>query len=159
MIDLPLLVVDSNVIAKWLLPEHQSDLANNLLHLYQDGVLNLCAPAFAVHEVSHVLTKRVRRKEISAEQARTAFGYLTLNEPYPISTLPIDEAALNLSLAHQCSYYDALFLAVALEQRCDLVTADVRFYNTVRHAFTCVRLLSDFHPAHPAFPVRRRAGR
>ena len=34
--------------------------------------------------------------------------------------------------------------AWALEQRCDLVTADEKLYNALRPAFPCIRLLEHF---------------
>jgi predicted nucleic acid-binding protein len=40
--------------------------------------------------------------------------------------------------------YECLYLAWALEERCDLITADEKLFKSVRAAFPCVRLLSDF---------------
>ena len=50
-------------------------------------------------------------------------------------------SALGLALAHRYSFYDCLYLAWALEQRCDLVTADERFSNAMSATFPSIRLL------------------
>ena len=54
------------------------------------------------------------------------------------------QSAFHLSTAHRTSYYDCLYLAVALEQRCDLDTADGRFYNGMRPAYSCVTRLDAY---------------
>ena len=138
------LVVDACVVSKWLLPEPDSENAQRILELYQDDKIDLCAPSLLIPEVGHVLTKRVRRREITAAQARIAFEYMLLNAPVPVENYSILQSAFHLSAAHQTSYYDCLYLAVALEQRCDLVTADERFYNAMRPAYSCIRLLRTF---------------
>ena len=117
-------------VSKWLLPEENSDLARRLLDLYQDDKIDLRAPSILIPEVSRVLTKRTRRREITVAEAKAAFEYLLLNAPVPVETYSILQSAFHLSTAHQASYYGCLYLAVALEQRCDLVTAAGRFYTT-----------------------------
>ena len=138
------LVPDASVVSKWLLPEEDSNHAIRILDLYQDDKLDLCAPSLLMAEVSQVLTKRLRRREINAAQAKKAFEYLLLNAPVPVETYSILQSAFHLSVAHQASYYDCLYLAVALEQRCDMVTADARFYNALRPAYSCVKRLDLF---------------
>ena len=138
------LVPDASVVSKWLLPEVDSDQARRILDLYQDDKIDLCAPPLLIPEVSQVLTKRTRRGEITGAQAKTAFEYLLLNAPVPVENYSILQSAFHLSVAHQASYYDCLYLAVALEQRCDMVTADARFYNALRPAYSCVKRLDLF---------------
>ena len=48
------------------------------------------------------------------------------------SVEPLLEAALRICAAHQQSFYDSLYLALALAQDARLVTADRPFYNAIR---------------------------
>lgn len=53
-------------------------------------------------------------------------------------------AVSSLAVAHARPVSDCLYLAWALEQRCDLVTADEKLYNALRPAFPCLKLLEHF---------------
>jgi predicted nucleic acid-binding protein len=57
------------------------------------------------------------------------------------SALRITRSAMALSLAHGQTLYDCLYLALALDQQCELVTADRAFYAGVHVAFPVVGLL------------------
>ena len=49
--------------------------------------------------------------------------------------------------------YDSLYLALALREECQLVTADERLYNALREAFPQnVALLRDFDDAESSDP-------
>ena len=50
-------------------------------------------------------------------------------------------SAMLPSLAHGQTVYDCLYLALALDQQCELVTADRAFYAGVHVAFPVVGLL------------------
>jgi predicted nucleic acid-binding protein len=47
-------------------------------------------------------------------------------------------------VAHARPVSDCLYLAWALEQRCDLVTADAKFFSALRPAFPCLKLLEHY---------------
>jgi predicted nucleic acid-binding protein len=56
--------------------------------------------------------------------------------------------ALDIAFAHGRNAHDARYLAVALEERCPLVTADRRTYNAVANALPNVVLwVEDVPPA------------
>lgn len=67
------LVVDCSVAAKWVLPEPGRDAAMRLLEQHESGEISLIAPDLLMAEFASVLTKRARRKQISAGQARQAY--------------------------------------------------------------------------------------
>src|SRR5579883_1336577 len=88
------LVVDASVAAKWHLPEHDeanADIALALLMQFQDGDLELFAPAHIRFEVPSVLTVATIRTPIrlTPDQAQAAIdAFLAL----PLATF--DDAAL-----------------------------------------------------------------
>jgi predicted nucleic acid-binding protein len=140
----PTLVVDASVVVKWLLPEDGHAEAVRIQERFQDEEIDLIAPYLVIAEVANVLWKRERRGDLDSRAARRCFQELLRNCPILMDSAPVSAAALALALAHNRSVYDCLYLAWALEQRCDLVTADERFLNVVGAAFPCVRFLKTF---------------
>jgi len=137
-------VVDASVAVKWILPEEGHSQALQLLELYQNEELDLIAPYLLISEVGNVLWKRVRRQEITPASASRCFEQLLLDCPILLDSPAVQASSLHLALAHDCTVYDCLYLAWALEERCDLITADKKFFQAARPAYSCVRLLSDF---------------
>lgn len=137
-------VIDASVAVKWILPESGHEAALRLLDLYQDEEVDLYAPYLLIAEVGSVLWKRVRRGDLTAVAARRCFEQLMRDSPILVDSPVVSRSALELANAHRRTMYDCLYLAWALEQRCDLVTADSRFYHSVKAAFPCVRLLDEF---------------
>lgn len=137
----PALVVDASVAVKWLLPEPGREAALELQDRYEDEQLDLLAPYLLVSEVGNVLWKRAARGDLSPAAARRCFEQFLQDCPLLLDSPAVSLAALELARAHQRSYYDCLYLAWALEQRCDLVTADEKFFRALAPAYSCLRLL------------------
>lgn len=135
------LVVDASVAIKWVLPEEGDKAALHIQELYQDEELDLIAPYLLLAEVANVLWKRVRRGDLTSQAAQRCFQQLLRDSPILLDSPAVNISALQLAMAHGRPVYDCLYLAWALEQRCDLVTADERFFNALRPAFPCIQLL------------------
>ena len=120
-------VVDASVAIKWFIPEVHSPAAARLL----DPRIYLSAPDLIGPELGNTLWKKVRRGEIDpkeASQVLEAFDKTTL-EIYPSAVLL--PAALELALGFDRSVYDCLYLALAIAQSCELITADQKFHSVV----------------------------
>jgi predicted nucleic acid-binding protein len=137
-------VIDVSVAAKWILPEREHEAALRLLELYQEERIDLYAPHLLFTEVGNVLWKRVQRGELTAAASKRCFEQLLRDSPILVHSQVMSQSALELANAHGRTMYDCPYLALALEQQCDLVTADARFHQSVRVAFPCVRLLGEF---------------
>ena len=140
----PTLVADASVVVKWLLPEPDQPAALGIQKMYQDEKLDVVAPHLLVAEASNVLWKRVRRGDLTGREAERCFEQLLRDCPILLDSPAVSLSSLHLAVAHGQSVYDCLYLALALEQRCDLVTADRRFFDAVAKAFPCVKLLKEF---------------
>lgn len=119
-------VVDASVVVKWVVDEVGSEEA---AALRGD---ELQAPDWIQVECANVLWAKSRRKELTSNEAVERIALL-LEAPVVLVPSPelLDQAfALALELAHPV--YDCLYLALALERRCPLVTADERFVTAVR---------------------------
>lgn len=139
-----LVVADASVVVKWFLPEPLRPEGLKLLFAHREGNLVVAAPDFVRLEIGSVLTKRVRRQELTASQARQALAYLDEYSPVLFDTRPLLASAVELSLQRQQALYDCLYLALALERRCEFVTADQRFHASMRPMYPCVNLLGPF---------------
>lgn len=114
------LVIDTSVVVKWIVPEANSDLAQ----LYLDAG-PLTAPDLLRAELVHTLTKKVRRREITSEQA--IIGH-TLCETALLflPSMDLSRRALELSLGLRHPAYDCFFLALTESINGTLITADER---------------------------------
>lgn len=135
-----LAVIDSSVVVKWLLPEPGRADALRLLDHYEAGIADLIAPRLLTEEVASALSKRCRRREMTPAQAEKMFRLFDLRSPILVDTHV--GMALHLSVKHQISLWDAFYLALAIEKRADLITADHRLYRSVARHYPFVRLLA-----------------
>jgi predicted nucleic acid-binding protein len=121
-------VIDASVAVKWFLPEEHSEDARSLLRSEHQ----LLAPELIYIEVGGVLRKRLRAGEI---QDATALNVLVMLQALrlDIHTMrPLIEAAWRVSTACQISFYNSVYLALAVARDAQVVTADRRLYNSVR---------------------------
>ena len=123
------LVIDASVALKWVLDEPGGAEAEALL----DEAL--IAPGLWLIEAANALWKRAGRGEISPDEAAERLQAL-LNAPVATPRAE-DDLASALSLASQLAHpvYDCLYLALAIREDTQVVTADTRFFAVAeRHA-------------------------
>lgn len=130
------LVVDCSVAAKWILPEPGRDAALRLLDQYEAGEIDLIAPDLLLAEFASLLAKRCRRNEISASEAERAFEFMQKCAPRLFDMRSGIRRALSIALRRQLSLWDCVYIDLAIEHGCSVVTADERLFRgaTARHA-------------------------
>jgi predicted nucleic acid-binding protein len=136
-------VLDCSVAAKWILPEIDRALALRLFERYAAGEIELIAPDLLVAEFASLVAKRSGRKQISAEQARQAFALMKRCAPRLFDMRPLIPHALDLSLHYQLSFWDCIYLALAIEHDCPVVTADRRLFRSGSGRHPSLRLIHD----------------
>lgn len=137
-------VIDASVTVKWFIPEPESDRAASLLADYRARRAGLIAPDLLVAEVGNALWKRsVLRGEIAFSDAQAMYrDFIDLGIPLrPSSALA--ERALAIAAEHRHSLYDALYVALALERKCELISADQTFVAKLRCTFPLILSLSE----------------
>jgi predicted nucleic acid-binding protein len=120
-------VVDASVAIKWFVPEIHAEAATRLLDLE----IALCAPDLIFPEFGNILWKKVRRGEISRDEADeilAAFSAIPL-DIHPSAVLLA--GAFDLAVELGRSVYDSLYLALAVAEECVLITADGKFHSVV----------------------------
>ena len=120
------LVIDASVAVKWVVPEPVSERAELLLDH------GLVAPDLLFAECANVLWEKVRRGELTKEEAEIAAQTLEQADLAVVSTR--DCLALAASIAVELDHpaYDAVYLAVAEASDLRLVTADERLVRKVQ---------------------------
>jgi len=133
--------VDCSVAAKWVLSEPGRELALQLLEQHETGEVSLIAPDLLLTEFASLLAKRNRRKQISADHAIQALSLMGRYSPKLFDTHSRLRHALELSLHYQLSLWDCVYLALAVEHNCPLITADERLFRGAVARHPLLRLL------------------
>lgn len=124
------IVVDASVALKWVLEEADSHLAKALA-LGGDVLL---VPDFWLNEACNVLWLQVRRKLLTADEAREGLRLLREQlEPTPTADLGLHEVALDIGIAVSHSTYDTMYLAFAIAMGAErVIAADGPFVRAMR---------------------------
>ena len=138
-----MIVLDASVAIKWYFPEVGSDDAIDLLN---GQTRELIVPDIFVVEVTAALVRKANMEKARAGViqgliddflGRIAGGTL---QAHRLSASGAREAAqLAVNLGHPLK--DCIYLALAMELGCPLITADARFAAKVREVYGQVRVL------------------
>ena len=118
------LVIDASVLVKAFIPENGSDEAGSLLERAEAAEVDLIAPELIYPETANILWKKVRRNELTPEEARE-IAEAVLAVPIRAESAPSTLLlALDIALACGVTACDAQYVALAEAFDCQLVTAD-----------------------------------
>lgn len=134
------LVIDASIAVKWVIEEDGTPQALALRRMAK-----LIAPELLVAECANILWKKVRRDELSRDEARLAARLLQTAEIELLPTRSLLETATRIAIELDHPAYDCLYLALAVEKGCPFVTADQRFLRKLaqrRHASLRRRTIS-----------------
>jgi predicted nucleic acid-binding protein len=137
-------VLDSSVALKWLLPEPDSAKAIQLRADFRNGVHELFAPDIFPLEVLNVLTKAERTKRIAVGNGYTLWQSMLTDLPALYPHAPLLYRAYQIASPARAAIYDCVYVALAEQEQCEIVTADDRLVKNLQSAFPFVRALSSF---------------
>jgi predicted nucleic acid-binding protein len=115
------MIVDANLAVYWFAETPLTKSASVLLERS-----DLVAPGVIEIEVVHSLAKYVRGGLITAVQLRNAMIEVRNAISQFVADRQLLDAAAEIALAHTHPVYDCLYLALALDRREPLATADRR---------------------------------
>ncbi len=121
------LVIDASIAVKWVVEEEGTPEA---LALRQKA--KLIAPELLVAECADILWKKVQRGELLQDEVLLAARLLQGSEIELLPTRSLLETATRMSIEIDHPAYDCLYLALAVEKKCQLVSADERFLRKLR---------------------------
>jgi len=113
------LVIDASIAVKWVVEE---DGTPEALAVRQKA--KLIAPDLLIAECGNILWKKVKRSELVQREALLAARLLQGAEIELLPTRALCEAATRMALEINHPAYDCLYLALAVENGCQFVTAD-----------------------------------
>ncbi len=140
-------VVDASIAIKWILAEVDSYRAETLLTEWIKKGIQIFAPDLLAYEITNALYRKVRKGEIILDRAKEALAEISLTEitfnfssDFALSTRAIELAShFNLPAT-----YDSHYLALAEHKDCELWTADLRMWNSVKGKLDWVRWMGDY---------------
>lgn len=121
------LVVDASVAIKWYLPEIHADAALRCL----DDKYDLLVPDLFLAEFGSILWKKCRVGEITHTEALAILNALW---KVPIKNYRLEKLimpAFELATGLDKTVYDSIYLALAVSEKCKLLTADRKFCDAV----------------------------
>ncbi len=130
-------VVDASVGIKWFLPEIYSEVASRLPFLKA----SLHVPAFFHLELGNILSKRIRRDELTPEEGEAILKELQRVPLQKHSNERLMHPAFALALQTKRSLYDCLYLALAETIDGQVVTADQKFHSSLAGSHYGKRML------------------
>jgi predicted nucleic acid-binding protein len=138
------MVVDSSVVAKWVLPESDSPQAHRLITEVALKGERLIVLDLALIEVTNAIWKRQYRGLSTLAEARQFLDELLRSPVQVESSTHLLPAALAIATQYQRSVYDSLFVALSRDMGLVGVTADEPLHQTVHADFPQIVLLRNW---------------
>ncbi len=131
-------VLDAGVAAKWWLPGEDEQLreeALDLLKRYAEAEIRFIVPDLFWCELGNIFWKAVRQRRCSRSLAETALTE-TRDRMFPtFSSRALLADAFAIATKFDRTFYDSLYVALAVGLKADLVTADERLANALAAYF------------------------
>ena len=131
-------VLDASVAAKWMLPAKGELLrpeAFRLLDAYRSGEVNFIVPDVFWAECGNIVWKAVRQNRLDRSGAEQAIVSMMHRAMPTISSLELLPKAVSIAFDFNRAVYDCLYVALAVESKKQLVTADERLANALAARF------------------------
>ncbi len=128
------LVLDASVAVKWAIPSAREPLTDESLRLlkrYVDSEVEFIVPDVFWAEVGNVLWKGTRQRRWRQDAAEAVAADMKARDFSTVSSVLLLPEALRIAFAHDRSVYDCLYVALAVQAKTDLITADERLANAL----------------------------
>jgi predicted nucleic acid-binding protein len=128
-------VLDSSVAFKWVVAELHTDKALRLRDDFRNSGVDLLAPDVFPVEIAHALTRAERQRRITSAEGATFLIDVLSTPPRLFPSFPLLLRAYELSSQNRIGFYDCLYVALAEQEGCDLITADDRLVKNLQPQF------------------------
>lgn len=127
------LVIDASVIIKAYVPENLSDKADDLLDDVEKNEIILLAPDLIYPETGNILWKKHRLKELTISEVKKISEEIVslpikIEPSISLIQLAID---IGISISHNITVYDAIYISLAAIYKTKLITADKRLVDAI----------------------------
>ena len=127
-------VLDASVAVKWAIPsakELQTHEAVELLKRYVRGEVDFVVPDLFWAEVSSVLWNGARRGRWNRSDAEAGAADMLARRFVTVPSLALMSEALRIAFAYDRAVYDCLYVALAVQAKTEMITADERLANAL----------------------------
>jgi len=127
-------VLDASVAIKWAIPSAREPLTDESLRLlkrYVNSEVEFIVPDVFWAEVGNVLWKGTRQRRWRQHEAEAVVADMKARDFATVSSGVLLPEALRIAFAYDRSVYDCLYVALAVQSKTDLITADERLANAV----------------------------
>ena len=127
-------VLDASVAVKWAVPSANEPLtgkAVQLLRRYVGGEVDFIVPDMFWAELGNVLWNGARRGRWNRSDAESGVADMAGRDFVTVSSLVLMPEALRIAFAYDRSVYDCLYVALAVQCKTEMITADERLANAL----------------------------
>lgn len=128
------LVLDASVAIKWAIPSAREPLTDESLRLlkrYVNSEVEFIVPDVFWAELGNVLWKGTRQRRWRQDEAEVVAADMKARDFATVSSGLLLPEALRIAFAYDRSVYDCLYVALAVQSKTDLITADERLANAL----------------------------
>lgn len=128
------LVLDASVAIKWAMPLAREPLTDESLHLfrrYRDGEFDFAVPDMFWAEIGNVLWKGARSGRWNRSDAETTAEDFRARDFVTVSSFVLLPDALRIAFTYDRAVYDCLYVALAVQLKSALITADEQLANAL----------------------------
>jgi predicted nucleic acid-binding protein len=143
------LLVDSSVIAKWILPEIDSPLAFQVFSDVHARGEECVALDLAIIEVANAIWVQFRRGATTIDGSLAYRNQLLRLVVQWVPANALVTRAFEVALQYRIAIYDALCVAAVNQLGLPGVTADERLHSAVQADFPTICLLRDWKASSP----------
>jgi predicted nucleic acid-binding protein len=136
-----LLVLDASVIVKWFKEEINSNIALKIRDEFYKGRHEIIVPDLLLYEISNALRYDKKFNQNLIEKALRSLFEMDIVITIPSEDLISD--AVKLALKMNITVYDAIYISLANQVDGIFITADERFFKSIKNLKNC-KLLRDF---------------
>lgn len=125
------LVLDANVIAKWFIEEENTEKAIEIRDKFVDGKLAaILEPTLLIYELGNVFWKHPVKSPEDVESDFKALFDIGL-EFLEVNEIGFLKNVLENARKFEITFYDAVYVTLAMKEDCKLITADGRLQRKV----------------------------
>lgn len=128
-----MVIIDASVVCKAVLPEENREKIKSIFKKHVEGIDKVTIPNLLFYEVANTLATKSAIPKSQMIKSLEGLGVLRLSV-YDPSLKEIGDAAI-FAKDNYVSVYDAIYVILALNNKCDLITADKKFARQVNLPF------------------------
>jgi predicted nucleic acid-binding protein len=127
-------IVDASVAVKWFLATEDEQFVNNakaLLDCHERGEIQFIVPDLFWAEMGNIFWKAARTGRCSRNDAKKSLTTLQAGDWLTIPSYGVLNQAFEIALEFNRTVYDSLYVALASESMCELITADEKLVRAL----------------------------